>query len=399
MAKGRIAITGSNGYVGAVLSAQLACDEKLLLSREKPVDDRLVWMPFNLDRPVGSLPTDVTAVIHLAADVELKLSLESELAGIRDLLSAARAVGAKFIFVSSQSALSPQSEYGERKAAAEKIVSAEGGCIVRPGLVVGGREPHGLAKLLARISRSPVLPNVGSKCLVQPIHVLTLAEALIAIARAPITTNYDLAGAPAPVSDFLASFRKCATGRGVVFIPFPGAFLKLISIRARKGVRGSVRQMINLVPLKDDTELLGITHIDARLGGVRSNRPYRRALLRECKALLDECGVASPSSSMLRHYVRLVQQGYGPAKLLTQPLRLLEDPQSRFCSADVVRAESRRRRSIALFILDHSRQGASTLIRLRRERPLKVFLRLTFLAILLLFDSLARFTLGGERRH
>ena len=104
----KIVFTGATGYIGSSLTS-LALNhghEVIIASRCKPHLE-LPWLSFDLlsGRSV-LLPAGTNAVVHLAANTTHTNSLdeEREVLAATKLIRAAQKLGARFIFVSSQTA-------------------------------------------------------------------------------------------------------------------------------------------------------------------------------------------------------------------------------------------------------------------------------------------------------
>ena len=142
----RIIITGATSYIGKRV-AKVAVSQGFVvvsMSRRQSEFQKSTWIPYDLAATsVSNLPPETLALIHLAANTVTAHNTDStiELHSVRLLLSATKKAGAKFIFVSSQSARADApTSYGLTKWAIEKEVLAAGGFVVRPGQVYGGIE-------------------------------------------------------------------------------------------------------------------------------------------------------------------------------------------------------------------------------------------------------------------
>lgn len=375
----RIAVTGADGYIGRRVVARLPVGEVVRLSRRKPADASLAWAPFDLGDTAPVLPANVSAVIHLAADVGLTLAPDRELANLRGLLAAAKATGAKFVFVSSQSAKSPRGAYGERKAAAEALVRAAGGSIVRPGLVIGGRNPKGLAAQIITLSRMPVLPDFGRVARVQAIHVEDLAEALVAVARQPSAGLLEFANSAMTLRELIVLVARRLRAGSPVFVSIPVFITRMVAGSARQGPRASLRQMLGLQVMHDTMHQLGLSHCDVSLAAFPSNRPLRRALLIEGKTLLKAAGLKNPPSMMIRRYVRLVERDLVPRAVDLAPIRRLGSAAvaGRRDRPDL--DELRRRLELAVTLFECSPRGAVAAMRFHRRSWIGTFFGLGLL--------------------
>ena len=112
------------------------------------------------------------------------------------------------------------------RVAAEATVTASGldWTILRPTMIYGGADDRNMARLLALVRRSPVVPVPGGGArLQQPVHVEDLAAAIAAALVSPSSVGraYDVAG-PEPLSfrDVILAAGR-AVGRRPVLLPVP----------------------------------------------------------------------------------------------------------------------------------------------------------------------------------
>ncbi|MEO8113930.1 MAG: NAD(P)-dependent oxidoreductase [Phenylobacterium sp.] len=322
-----IVVTGASGYIGAhVLAAlQARAIPTVAWSRGAPRGgDSARWRPYDLAGPLPDLG-DAQVVIHLAADITLGLDREVELAAARTLLAAARRSNARVLFVSSQVALAPHSEYGRRKQAIEALVAAEGGLIVRPGLVYGAT-PAGLFATLCAVSRRTVLiPAIWPAPVVQPIHVDDLAEGVVNLALDRTASGaFNLAGPPMAFHDFLRDLRW-ARHRGLaVLAPAPRVLLRMVLLAAPAKIRERINSLLGApsTPYADDLASAGIALRPLRLGLMRSPTPGRRQNLAEGRALLKYVAGFTPSAALVRRYARAVQALRAGRPLMLPPSAL-----------------------------------------------------------------------------
>ena len=140
----KIAITGATGYIGGqfVNLSHASGHEIVALCRRNPDPFGCVWVPYNLSSTqVPVLPVDTKAVLHLATSKLLngQQVSEQEVLAAELLITAVQKVGAKFVFVSSQTARpDAPTSYGRTKWRIEQEVLSAGGWVVRPGQVYGG---------------------------------------------------------------------------------------------------------------------------------------------------------------------------------------------------------------------------------------------------------------------
>lgn len=339
----KFVVTGATGYIGARLTSLVLKrgHEVVIASRLRPSSSYLSpspWLSFDLSSANSvALPTGTDAVMHLAANTQHANGLdeEREVAAAKKLIQSAQEVGAKFIFVSSQTARADApTAYGRTKWRIEQAVLSAGGWVVRPGQVYGG-PLRGLFGTLAQTVRQlPLLPAFMPAPQVQPIHVDDLAEGLLRMAEqegiAPAV--YCLA-APEPVSfaQFLSQIAQSRLRCWRGFVPVPVVFINALGekLRARLGLE-RLRSLFDLPVMTTATDLkqLGLTLRPLRTGMHPSGDDRRRCVLQEGAALLTYILKAAPSSAVLRRYVRVIERVRGglavglPQILLSYPVAL-----------------------------------------------------------------------------
>ena len=311
----KIVVTGATGYIGARLTslALKRGHEVVIASRLRPSSSS-PWLSFDLSSAYSiSLPTRLDAVVHLAANTQHAdgLEAEREVAAAKKIIQSAQEVGAKFIFVSSQTARADApTAYGRTKWRIEQEVLFAGGWVVRPGQVYGG-PLRGLFGTLAQTVRQlPLLPAFMPAPQVQPIHVDDLAEGLLRmVERGDIPPAVYCLAAPEPVSfaQFLGKIAQSRLRCWRGFVPVPVVFINALGekLRTRLGLE-RLRSLFDLPVMATATDLkqLGLTLRPLRSGMHPSGNDRRRCLLREGRALLTYVGKGSPSSVVLRRYVR-----------------------------------------------------------------------------------------------
>jgi NADH dehydrogenase len=286
-------------------------------------------MPFELSSAATIiLPPQTNAVFHLAANTSFDSGEndESEMLAAQALLAAAQQVGAKFVFISSQTARADApTPYGRTKWRIEQEVLVAGGWVVRPGQVYGGCERGLFGTLAGVVRRFPVLPAFLPAPKVQPIHVDDLAEGLLRIVERDAVSPGVLCLAspePVPFTCFLLAVASARVRRQRWFVPLPVMFVKAIGAvlgdRLRK--RLGLEQLSSLVdlPLMDtahDLQRLGISLRSFRSGMHPSGNDRRRRLLWEGQALLAYVLKDRPDPSLLRRYVRAIEKLHGGSPL------------------------------------------------------------------------------------
>lgn len=183
----KIVVTGATGYIGSTLISAIERRGGIPVSysRTKPANAS-EWVEYDLTQDRVTVCSDVACVIHLAMNMHINCDLDqqNEIRAAVRLIEASSKVGAKFIYLSSQTASDNAATfYGQTKWQIEKIVKAHGGVIVRPGLVYGGA-PLGLFFQLASIVKKvPLIPYFIPSPMVQPVHVEDLCEGILKISE------------------------------------------------------------------------------------------------------------------------------------------------------------------------------------------------------------------------
>jgi nucleoside-diphosphate-sugar epimerase len=337
----KILVTGANGYVGTRL---ITIGDKqghvfVVASRRPPIRQADRWIPFDIyTANLIELPTGTNAIVHLAANTLLANSAdnESEINAAINLIKAAKEVGAKFIFVSSQTArIDAPTAYGRIKWLIEQEVLSAGGWVVRPGQVYGG-ELRGLFGTLVNIVRRlPILPAFMPGAKVQPIHVDDLADGLLRIAeRSDVPPGiYSLAAsAPVSFSIFLDAIAKSRLHCRRGFLPVPVlvinalAFILGEKLRTRLGLE-RLQSLFNLPIMETQSDLnqLGLELRPLRSGMHSSGNDRRRRLQREGQAMLSYILKKRPGSAVLRRYIGAIEQLRG-GQALALPTLFLDYP-------------------------------------------------------------------------
>lgn len=338
----KIVVTGATGYIGDRLTrlAQMRGYDVVAATRRRPTYPGGPWISYDLSTVSSiALPSGTNAVIHMAANTSSApdISEECEVRSARALIAATTGSNTKFIFVSSQTARSDApTAYGRIKWRIEQEVLAAGGWVVRPGQVYGANE-RGLFGTLVGIVRSmPLLPAFLPSPEVQPIHVDDLADALLRIAERediPPCTLCLASAEPISFAHFLSVMARCRVRRKRWFIPVPVIFLKMSGaiigshMRTRIGLdRLDSLFGLTLMDTAADLMRLNLSLRALPSGMHRSGNGIRRSLLSEGCALLTYLLRVRPGSSLLRRYVRVVEQLRGgvplelPALILKLPI-------------------------------------------------------------------------------
>ena len=314
-----ILVTGSTGYIGSrFIKRALEGEHKIsFASRHIPPSDDEKYIYFDLNNTGQiSLPNEIDAVVHLAANTSnvSDIPSEEELQSAKILVKAAKKIGAKFLFVSSQTAQSNLSSgYGKTKWLIEKVVLNDGGFVVRPGLVYGG-SLNGLFGTLANVvDRLPVLPKFYPSPQVQPIHIDDLILCLIRILEDKnITSRIFYLGQEKPISfnKFLCKLSELRFRSKKFTVPAPVFFINVIlSFPLFPVWRKKFKSLVEL-PNMEVGDSLSVLNVNLRSlddGMSFSVSPGRRILLLEASALLKYILRTNPGPALLKRYVRALE--------------------------------------------------------------------------------------------
>lgn len=405
----RIAVTGATGYIGQHLirAALQAGHGVLALSRRPVVLPNVGWRFLDLSQTAAlSFPPDIDVVFHLAADTRhAQCSGHDELVAAIRLMDAAAAVGAYFVFISSQTARADApTAYGRTKWQIECATLAAKGWVVRPGLVYGGPERGLFGELCGFVRRLPVLPAFVPAPAVQPIHVDDLAEALLSCLKLPPSSVINVAS-PAGIgfTAFLRAIARGRTGSRAIFIPVPTSLIRFAGriLGSRLGDRLGLDRLGSLFALPrmetaDDLQRLSLILRPLHEGMTRSGRG-RRQLLLEGRALLAYVLRMAPTSVLVRRYVRVVETLRKSRRPLCLPEFILRYPAmlALFDGARCINLDLRNeldwRLNAALMLAEASPQGAFRFLGVNRRTD---WLRNSFRIILAVIREAVR--RGGQ---
>lgn len=385
----KLLITGATGYIGTRL-VKAAIDrgyQVVSLSRQPGRQSEVEWIKYDLAIPVEmTLPDDASAVVHLAANLLAAAGTESidEVKSARLLLKAASKIGAKFIFVSSQTAQpDAPTEYGRIKWQIEQEVLAAGGWVVRPGQVYGANKRALFGTLADVVEKMPILPAFLPAPTIHPIHVDDLAEGLLRLAESDaILSDVVQLGSPKPVSftDFLAVLASARIRRRRFFMPVPIILIRAISALTGPEflTRVGVGRLLSLFDLPSMNSAEDLKRLTLRLRPLKSGMhpsgdDRRRRLFVEGRCLLTYLLKSTPSTALLRRYVHVIERMRGglplslPAWVLRSPGRLaLLDDQT--VVLDSKGRELGWRLNAATMLAEATSQGAERFLN-RRQHP------------------------------
>jgi nucleoside-diphosphate-sugar epimerase len=371
----KLLITGANGYIGERLVQRAGSlgHEVVAASRGRPAGvPQLAWLPFDLTAKTDiCLPQGVNTVFHLAAATTLNtIDPAVEIDSASRLINAAQQVGAKFIFVSSQTARQDApTAYGRTKWQIERLVLAAGGWVIRPGQVYGGVERGLFGVLVGAVRKLPFIPALLPSPKIQPVHVDDLVLALLRCAEPlAIPPSVLCVGSITPVS-FTCFLRRMAITRVRRFrppMPVPVFLVRLVGLMlgARLRLKFGFTRLTSLLDLplmetEGDMQRLGISLRPLSSGMARSGDDRRRHLIREGVALLTYVLREKPTPAVIRRYVRCIEKIRGGQPLML-PECMLRFPSvvSLLDASGPARAEFGWRLNAAVSFAEASVQGA-----------------------------------------
>jgi nucleoside-diphosphate-sugar epimerase len=336
----KIVVTGVTGYIGSRLTSLLLKrgHDVVIASRHRPLFSTNPWLSFDLSSANSIvIPVGTNVVVHLAANTQQIHDLDEkrEATTAKKLIQSAQESGAKFIFVSSQTARADApTAYGRTKWCIEQAVLSAGGWVVRPGQVYGG-PLRGLFGTLAQTVRQlPLLPAFMPAPQVQPIHVDDLAEGLLRMAERddiPPAVYCLASSEPVSFTKFLGEIAQSRLRFWRGFVPVPVVFINALGekLRTKLGLE-RLRSLFDLPVMATATDLkqLGLRLRPLSSGMHPSGDDRRRCVLQEGVALLTYVLKVSPGSAVLRRYVRVIERLRGglpvglPQLLMNYPVAL-----------------------------------------------------------------------------
>jgi dTDP-4-dehydrorhamnose reductase len=320
----KIAVTGANGYIGQFFLKLASGSEKEIVafSRVRPDKYCTDWFFYDLtvDTP-PVLPSDIDVLLHLATckNPDNLQDSSQELFAADLLIAASEKAGAKFIFVSSQTARSDApTAYGRTKWCIEQKVLSAGGWVVRPGQVYGGELRGLFGTLVDTVKRLPILPAFIPAPKIQPIHVVELSMGLLHIAeRSDVPSGVYCLAAPESVSfsKFLDEIAKSRLRCWRMFIPVPVICMKVLALILGKSLRSrlGLERLNSLFDLPAMTTTAALKQLDLTLrplhsGMQPSGKNRRRCLLQEGQALFTYILKQPAGTMLLRRYVRTIEK-------------------------------------------------------------------------------------------
>lgn len=208
----KIAITGSNGFIGSAL--KMACIKQGIevagLCRNSTARGDTL---FDLNNPetFKNIPQNIDVLVHAAyttKEKDLKKSYQANIEGSKALFDFCHKAGIPIIFLSSCSAhANAHSFYGRSKYHLEKHLLATD-TIIRPGFVIGN---GGIYKRLENSIKTLKFAPLfwGGQQPLQIIHLDELVGGIVTVINKKLSGSYTLAHpTPYPIKDFYALIFK-----------------------------------------------------------------------------------------------------------------------------------------------------------------------------------------------
>ncbi len=235
-----VAVTGATGFIGREVSTlfRLRGADVIELSRNGGEGGPLRW---TLGQELPEACRTAETIVHLASATltetgSLQAAIDRDVEGTRTIarqIRTWRKAGGRhrFIFVSSQSAKPDAANaYGRSKWAIEQLLDEEDDLVVRPGLVYSD-VPSSVFATFDKLSRLPIVPIIGHRPAIQPIHVREVAGCISQLARMDQPPRMVKIGAAEPLTfrEALQATARRAGRRAPLMVPIPMRPVKLMA--------------------------------------------------------------------------------------------------------------------------------------------------------------------------
>lgn len=232
-----IVVTGASGFVGRALTAHLAREGFAVraLSRggTEPALPGVTTVRYELTAPAlaPAVFDGARAVVHAAFTDQVPTDgSDPNALGARTLLDAARAAGAKPLFLSSFSAHDDAiSSYGRSKLTIERLFDRAGDAVLKLGLVVG--DGGVFARMRSAAEGRAILPVPGAGKPVQVVPIEDVCRAVERVVRDDLDGTFWVA-TPDPVP--MRELYRALAGPDARLVPIPLTPLHAVARAARR---------------------------------------------------------------------------------------------------------------------------------------------------------------------
>ena len=314
-------VTGGRGYLGRAVVAQALREghKVTVLGAHEPPAAAMRSVSWRLRDPVPQVTwiDPVDAVIHLAHvwhDTAPEAD-DANFVGTQKLIDAGRAAGVKrFVFASSLSARADaRNRYGRVKYRVESLLDRPGEVAARIGLVYGGAA-QSLWGVLRRLAKLPVLPVIGARQQVQPIHNLDVARGLVRLVTATAVPSRIVLATEPPVAfgQFLQEIAWRIHRRRIILFDLPERpILAVLDALIAVGLplnplRERILGLVGLTvqPAQADAATLGLQLMSLQQGLDREAPRRHAGPIAEGAALLNYVLGEPPRRKTLRRFLR-----------------------------------------------------------------------------------------------
>lgn len=405
----KIAVTGAGGYIGGTLISSIERRGMIpvALSRRRPISS-CEWRAYDLSLTDVSLPEDVSCIVHLAMDYNLatEQDIERELNASLLLARKAKSLGAKFIFLSSQTAREDAvTNYGKTKWLIEQALDPDA-IIIRPGMVYGGHASGLFLQLAQFLDKLPLAPHFLPSPKLQPIHVEDLCEGIL-IALCENYSGVLCLASPQEIDFhiFLKFLSKYRLRKAFWSVPVPRFILDFV--RRLLPSHPTLIRLHSLFTLPylnsaDDMVKLGLQLRGLDDGMHLSGNLRRRYIFMEAQILFRYLIGSPPSIKMLKLYCNYVEMNEGNAVLVFSkifqcaPWLLVSVERSSGALDEQIFKEFGKRLAVALAIYEASPVGAGRFLRLGEKNNFLYAILICIKAVSFeVFSRIASFFLKG----
>ena len=378
-----LVVTGGSGYIGQrfVEIAINAGHEVTCVGRNAPTSligniNYINWdFSFPLSRNIFC-DKSVDVVVHLGHDWKAG---QANVIASQTLLDATRQARIpRFIFASSILARNDAgNQYGRLKKKIEECCDKHGEIIARIGLVYGGPLNATWGKLNKIVKAFRVLPTIGQKHLVYPIHLDDVAAALLQLATSSSQTQKRLMvlahTSGITFGSFLTDISYILHKKKLILLPFPLSLI-LMSVK--------LPLLFRLPPIVDPERILGLakmhptalpvdlSHWGLSFRGLRRglwgepSSDFHQRLVQEATIMLNYVGGPQTRPSSIKTYCNFVKRSKTPWPILKLPTYLLCAAAFRCFepvgSSRTSKQKEFKRRLLAAALISRHHSGSST---------------------------------------